>query len=241
MPMHDWTKARPGMFPDFHSSWLTDLKRTLNRGLLPPGYYAMSEQRTSLYGPDVLTLTALPRPVARPDGGGVAVAEPKAARKLVAHGEPVAGRALAIRHASSDRVVAVIEVVSPANKDRPESVGDFAGKVVSLVANGVHVVVVDILPPGRHDPGGLHAVIWQALDADPETAPPPADQPFTLAGYKAARPPVAYLCYTAIGRPLPSVPLFLEDGEFIDVPLEQTYMTNFAELPAALKAVLEPG
>lgn len=241
MPLHDWTRATPGMFPDFHSSWLTDLKRALNAGLLPAGFYAMSEQRASLYGPDVLTLTTNPRPApgSYPGGGnGVAVAEPRTARRLESHAVPTTGRALTVRHAGGERVVAVIEVVSPANKDRPEHVGDFAGKVVSLVRNGVHVVVIDILPPGKHDPDGMHAAIWPGLDTEPEAVAPPPDQPFTFAGYRAAYKPVAYLEYAAVGQSLPDVPLFLDGDVFVNVPLETTYATNHDALPAQLKAVL---
>jgi hypothetical protein len=49
---------------------------------------------------------------------------------------------------------------------------------------------------------------------------------------------VAYLSYAGVGQPLPDVPLFLDDGVFVEVPLEQTYMTSYAELPAELKAAL---
>ena len=238
MPLHDWTRATPGMFPDFHSGWLTDLKRTLNRGLLPPGYYAMAEQRASLYGPDVLTLTARPRPVPPTIGNGVAVAEPRSDRKVVSHALPAAGRAVTIRHAAGERVVAVIEVVSPANKDRPEHVGDFAGKVVALVRGGIHVAVIDILPPGPHDPDGLHGAVWPGLDTEPEASRPPADRPFSFAAYRADDPPTAFLSYVALGQPLPGLSLFLDGGVFVEVPVEQTYMTNYNELPAELKAVL---
>lgn len=240
MPLHDWTRATPGMFPDFHSSWLTDLKRTLNRRL-PAGFYAMAEQRTSLYGPDVLVLTATPRPTPTPHpvgGNGVAVAEPRTARRLASRALPTTGRALTVRHATGNRLVAVIEVVSPANKDRPEHAGDFAGKVAGLVRNGIHVVVIDILPPGRHDPGGLHALIWAGLDDEPEPTAPPPDRPLTFAGYRADVRPVAYLEYGAVGQPLPLVPLYLDGPAFIEVPLEETYLTNYTELPAELKAVL---
>jgi hypothetical protein len=40
MPVHDWTRVRPGTFPDFHGSWMTHLKETLNDSLLPSGYDA---------------------------------------------------------------------------------------------------------------------------------------------------------------------------------------------------------
>lgn len=240
MPLHDWTKATPGMFPDFHSSWLTDLKRSLNAGRLPAGFYAMAEQRTGIYGPDVLTLTANPRPVMPhpASGNGIAVAEPRTARRIESRALPTTGRALTIRHSSGHRVVAVIEVVSPANKDRPEHVGDFAGKVAGLVRNGIHVLVVDILPPGLHDPAGMHAAIWMELDTEPDTASPPPKQPFTFAGYRAADKPVAYLDYAGIGESLPDVPLFLDGDLFVSVPLESTYMTNYGELPDPFKAAL---
>ena len=51
-------------------------------------------------------------------------------------------RAEGVQHGAGDgrrRVVAIIEVVSPRNKDRPESVGDFAGKVAGVVAWGLHM------------------------------------------------------------------------------------------------------
>jgi hypothetical protein len=239
MPLHDWTRATPGMFPDFHSSWLTDLKRTLNRGLLPPGFYAMAEQRASLYGPDVLTFATGPRPQpATHAGNGVALAEPRTARKVVSHAIPTTGRALTVRHAAGKRVVAVIEVVSPANKDRPEHVGDFAGKVATLVGNGVHVAVIDILPPGKHDPAGIPAAIWEGLDTEPEPVGPPPGRPMTFSGFRADVKPIAYLDYAGIGDELPGVPLYLEGDLFVTIPLEQTYLTNYNELPAELKAEL---
>ena len=43
MPVHDWTKVNAGTFYDFHTGWITHLKEALNGGLLPDGYYAMSE------------------------------------------------------------------------------------------------------------------------------------------------------------------------------------------------------
>ena len=45
-----------GIFHDFHHSWIEEIKRSLNRGLLPPDYYALAEQITGNLGLDVLTL-----------------------------------------------------------------------------------------------------------------------------------------------------------------------------------------
>ena len=40
MPIHDWSKVRPGLFHDFHQAWTVSLSSTLNRSVLPPGYFA---------------------------------------------------------------------------------------------------------------------------------------------------------------------------------------------------------
>jgi hypothetical protein len=56
MPVHDWTRVTAGIFHDFHHEWISAIKRALNSGLLPPGYYALAEQIAGGMGPDVLTL-----------------------------------------------------------------------------------------------------------------------------------------------------------------------------------------
>ena len=44
MAVHDWTRVLPGTFRDFRGRWITHLSESLNAGLLPAGYYALSEQ-----------------------------------------------------------------------------------------------------------------------------------------------------------------------------------------------------
>ena len=56
MPIHDWTRVSPNTFHDFHCSWITHLKETLNEECLPRPYHATSEQFCSDVRPDVLTL-----------------------------------------------------------------------------------------------------------------------------------------------------------------------------------------
>src|ERR1043166_4524436 len=63
MPVHDWRKVSPGIFHDFHNTWIGVLRTALNTGILPSDYYAFSEQFAGNVGPDVLTLQA------RPDNG----------------------------------------------------------------------------------------------------------------------------------------------------------------------------
>ncbi len=58
MAVHDWTRVSPGTFHDFHGRWITHLSESLNAGLLPAGYYALSEQPAEDAWPDVLALEA---------------------------------------------------------------------------------------------------------------------------------------------------------------------------------------
>src|SRR5205085_12186105 len=95
MPVHDWTRVSDGTFHDFHYSWVLEIKRALKRGLLPEDYYVMAEQfGGDLGAPDVLTHQA-------------AGTQRDSYARLQ--------RTLVIRHTSNDRIVAMIEVLSPGN------------------------------------------------------------------------------------------------------------------------------
>ena len=243
MPVHDWTRVSAGTFHDFHSSWITHLKESLNAGVLPEGYYAMAEQHAGRVITDILTLEGgeESRPVIH-RGGAATVAEalPKVQRKLVA--SPMAAyraqrRTIAIRHTSGHRVVALLEIVSLANKDRPQSVADFVKKAQAALQHDCHLLIVDLLPPGRHDPQGMHGAIWEAFDPDEATWP--EDKPITLAAYEAATLPEAHLVAVAMGEELPPMPLFLDVGWAVSVPLESTYQTAYHGMPAFWRNVLE--
>lgn len=237
MPVHDWTKADAGVFHDFHNTWLAHLKNTLNGGLLPPGYFAMLDQRADVYIPDIVALGESGRePTAAPAG---VLTEPVAERMTVAKGgrRPRVRERILVRTAR--RVVAVIELVSPSNKDGPKHTREFVAKLADLIESGVHLAVIDLIPPGSADPGGLHPLIWEWLGSNDPADPPPADRPLTFAGYVAGWPPVAYLNYAAAGSALPDVPLYLTGSYYVSLPLESTYVWCYDQMPAVLKAELE--
>jgi hypothetical protein len=56
MPIHDWSRVPHGTFHDFHQSWMVALRNTLNRGVLPRGYFAAVEQRAPTREADLLAL-----------------------------------------------------------------------------------------------------------------------------------------------------------------------------------------
>src|SRR5260370_8961439 len=194
MPVHDWTRVDAGIFHDFHNVWIGALRNVLNGGLLPSGYYAMSEQHAGKYITDVLTLHSGPGPLEPPTSGGLAVAEapPKVRRQMSLSATAKSRRkTLAIRHISGHRLVALLEMVSPANKDRSEHVQEFLDKMDEALGHGIHLLVIDLFPPGRRDPTGMHGAIWDRLGDEPEDLP--AGEPLTLSAYDADIPVTAYL------------------------------------------------
>ncbi|NLY02093.1 MAG: DUF4058 domain-containing protein [Rhodopirellula sp.] len=241
MPVHDWTRVDAGTFHAFHTAWITHLSETLNGGLLPPDYYAMSEQHGGPFILDVLTFqtpTGSPRDAA--PRGGVAVVEspPRVRRKLsLSAGARGTRRTLTIRHVSGHRIIALMEIVSPANKDRPRHVSELTGKIETALMENIHVLLIDIIPPGPHDPQGVHGAVWERFDNEPY--PLPADEPLTLASYVADRRPDAYLEHLTVGSLLAEMPLFLDPDYYINIPLEPTYMAAYRGMPAYWRDVVE--
>ena len=251
MPIHDWTRVTAGTFHDMHVVWLGNLRTALNGGILPPDYYALAEQvAQDVGGPDVLTLHAPAgggrtrrRPV-QDDGegadGGLAVET--APPQLAVHDVAAAPRAVyprrhvVVRHATGDRPVALLEIVSPGNKDRRASVDQFVAKATVALGEGLHLQVIDLFPPGPADPAGLHAAIWADLGGRFD---PPAGRPLTLAAYAAGDPVNCYVEPSAVRMTLTDLPLFLTPVRYVNVPLEATYMAAYAGVPDRWKAVIE--
>lgn len=245
MPVHDWSRVDAGIFHHFHTLWLTELSNALNGGLLPRQFYALAEQHASQFVADVLTLHVSPHgsDLPAPSGiGSTAVAEapPKARRRLVTNGSlRQLRRTLTIRHVSGHRLVALVEIVSPANKDRAVHVEQLATKIDEALRCDVHVLLVDLFAPGTHDPHGMHGAVWDRVDdgqAEPLELPP--DEPFTLASYVAGRRPEAYIEHAGPDRPLPPMPLFLHPDHYITLPLEETYQAAFRGTPEYWRDVL---
>jgi hypothetical protein len=251
MPIHDWTRIPPGIYHDFHGGWIYAMRAALNSGLLPKGYYALAEQTTRTFGPDVPTLhnpaangasNGAPRVEANEPGGvAVATARPKA--QIEAKEEriiPPAGRQLSVRHVSDHQMVAVIELVSPGNKASTSDFDSFVGKARVVLNEGIHLVVIDPFPPTKRDPNGIHAAIWDAMTGKPFTLSP--DKPLTLAAYCSGEDEItAYVDTVAVGEVLPDKPLFLNTERYVNVPLEETYMAAWKTFPAEWRAVLTGG
>lgn len=237
MPIHDWTRVYAGIFHDFHQTWCIRIKERLNT-ILPPEYYSLVEQTAVGVEPDVITLQDRTDDV-DPSGGGVAtLATPKT--RFVAELGNLAPRrknTVAVRHVSDDRVVAVIELVSPGNKESNRAMRAFVDKAVDLLAKGVHLLIVDLFPPTPRDPRGIHSVISEEL-AGVEFIPPEGE-PLTAVAYEAVIPPKAYIEPLRVGGTLPDMPVFLRPGVHVLLPLEETYTSAYEAVPLRWRRVID--
>ena len=242
MPIHDWTRVQAGTFHNFYHAWITFLTNALNRGVLPPGLIAMSEQITGRPVPDVVTLqTGEPRRRPGDSRGGVMVAPSPPSARLVQKVERVnyAKRKdrVVIRHGLGP-VVAMIELVSPGNKDSANALRSFVTKSCDILNQGIHLVIVDLFPPTVRDPQGLHKAIWDEFEDVPFASLP--DKPLTVASYVGGDSPTAYVESVGVGDELPAIPLFLsEDEDYVPCPLEATYREAWAALPPFLQELVE--
>lgn len=245
MPVHDWSRVDAGIFHHFHHYWISAISVQLN-GQLPSEYYALAEQFAGGFGPDVLTLQSRTKAKSRrslkekdePDGGGaVLLARPKTRLSGEAEFYRHKQKRVAVRHVSDDRVIAVVEIVSPGNKSSRAAVRAFLDKAVELLQNGVHLLLIDLFPPTPRDPNGLHSLIWANVTNRQEESD--SDKPLTMVSYEAGDVLRYFAEPVAVGDKLETMPLFLEPNAHIDVPLESTYAAAFAAVPRRWRDELE--
>jgi hypothetical protein len=238
MPIHDWTRVRANRFHHFHQTWLPLLAGALNQGVLPPGYVALAEQITSGPEPDVVALDSLQR------GGedqhiGLALQEApiRATLQLQAEATTYARKASRIKISHPDGVViAVMEIVSPGNKDSKHAIRSFVRKSVGFLRAGIHLLIVDLFPPTKRDPQGVHKLIWDHIHEEELTLP--AQKPLTLAAYSAGATLRAFVEPVAVGQSLPDMPIFLLPDRYVLAPLEATYTAAWNLFPDLLKTSL---
>lgn len=247
MPIHDWTRVPAGIFHHFHHAWIERIHEALNGGLLPDDYYALAEQVAAGVGPDVLTLQA--RDLATNGAGAGATGrgsgsttliEPKARFRVSC--EEILQRKrkskIVIRHVSDDRIIAILEILSPGNKAGKAAFREFIEKVIHLLNQGIHLLLIDLFPPTPRDPQGIHRAIWQEI-SDNEHCELPTDKPLTLAAYECDLGTIGHIEPVAVGDVLPNMPLILAPRSAVEVPLEATYQAAFAVLPRRWQRELE--
>ena len=207
----------------FHGAWAAATARLLNAGGLPPGYYAVPFLDRD--GPVEIDVAALESPdpaVGTGDGW-----QPDAPGVTVAVEWPPADdvRVEVLSDDGDPRLAAAVEFVSPRNKDRPKAREAFAAKCAGYLGRGCGLVVVDVVTTRRAD---LHADLLAALGGEPPTELWPS---LSAVAYRAGPDRLqAWPTPLDLGRPLPTVPLWLAPDLPVRLDLDAGYAAACADL-----------
>ena len=139
------------------------------------------------------------------------------------------------------RLVAAVEIVSPANKDRPEHRRMFVAKCAALLQQHVSVVIVDVVTLRDFN---LYAQLLEMLELqDPSLSVPPQSQyavacrhgdfhnkDFHNKEFHNKRLLETWNHPLELGQPLPRLPLWLTDTFAVTLDLEESYEQTCRDL-----------
>lgn len=218
-----------------HGGWPMEIVRTLF-DLLPPGYQAEPKiNHSAPFEVDIATVRGEEFATDDGDGGGgtatLAVKSPTftAETDLTELDEY---EVLIFDESRSRTLVAAIELVSPANKNRRAAREQFNNKVAALLRQDVCVAIVDIVTLHR---ANLYVELLAHLGhTDPAVAAPHDTYAVTLRGRKPPPPRShktpkqpgrldAWYFPLPLGQPLPTIPLWLSPTLRVELPLEPNY------------------
>ncbi len=176
--------------------------------------------------------------ISRALNGGILPASCYALPEQLAVGiGPATAKVVTVRHVSRHQVVAMVEIVSPGNKNDQNGLDAFVRKARETLAAGVHVLFIDLFPPSVRDPQGIHRAVWG--DDRGSGFALPADKSLTCVSYIGGAGPQAFVEFCAVGDALPEMPLFLTPEEYVAVRLEATYQSAWDGMPAFWRDVLQ--
>jgi hypothetical protein len=220
MPLHDWTD-RTG-WEGLHIFWMTEIARAL-RAELPPGYRAV------IGSSPLVAVGAVP---VKPDVAVTNGTAPHAPPTAAPAPAPVPDVEVAVAMLEEDtsvqverdgRLVAVVELVSPRNKDRPTAREQYAARYLSYLRAGVHTLIVDVhrRPLGFSFPQLIAASLGQELPAPVA----PSVVSYRVGGPAATGGRMLAVWHHALvlGEPLPRMPLALTVDDLVMIDLEPTY------------------
>ena len=122
------------------------------------------------------------------------------------------------------RLVAVVELISPSNKDRPDHRSAFVGKCAALLEKGISVAIIDPVTT-RHF--NLYAELLELIgQSDPTLGEDPPPEYAAVCRFVGKRGAVRFRSWShrlAVGHPLPTLPLWLTEDFAVPLELEATY------------------
>lgn len=122
------------------------------------------------------------------------------------------------------KLVAAVELVSPSNKDRPDTRQAFIAKCTALLHQQVSVILVDVVTTRASN---LYTELLTFLgQADSSSTTEPSS--IYAVACRGTRPRQRWLLETwyrplTVGQPLPTLPLWLPDDRAVTLDLEASY------------------
>ena len=241
MPLRDhFTEKIPKRFrwEGFHSAWSVTMMRHLNRGLLPPGYHAEPRVRLGTQAEvDVGTREEgfiSIQDVSQGSDGLIAVYSPP--RPALTFETDLSQEDLFEIQVFDDELgenlVSAIELISPGNKDRPQSRHEFVVKCASLLKANVSVVLIDIVT-NRH--ANLFKDLIKYLEIR-DLAHPLQEHIYCCSllprGSNGHAKVDVWPELLQVGAVLPKLPLWLRDDLPVPLDLEFTYEETCGDLRA---------
>ncbi len=213
----------------FHTIWAVAIAGRLN-ATLPRRYVATVQ--THLGRRVEADVAEFELPLAPEDeprngtGGGVAVQTwaPPAVTSVLPAVFPDDIQVKVIDQMDSMRLVAVIELISPGNKDRPEARRAFGAKCAAYLQRGVGLVAVDTVTSRRFN---LHNDFVRVTGLPEQFAMPDDVWLYATAYRPARRHDINEIDFwavpLAVGGALPLLPLALKGTRAVPFDLEATY------------------
>lgn len=208
-----------------HSAWATVIAQHLNDTLLPKEFVALPHVRLGTAVEIDVAAFQQRQPAAVPTSPQAWAPVKPAWSVPVEWDERDVFEVRVYRQEGGPRLVGAVELVSPANKDRPGHRQTFAGKWAGYLRQGVGLVVVDVVTD-RCD--SLHQELVSLLELNGSA--PFAAELYAVSYRTVALPAGSRLDMwpesLAVGRALPTLPLWLGEELPIRLDLESTYQTT---------------
>jgi hypothetical protein len=213
-----------------HGAWAEAIALHLNQELLPERYYAEARVKFGARVEiDVAAFEEEGREVAH-EGNVALWAPPRPAATVALNFDvPDLFEVQIFTDQEGPQLVAAIELVSPANKDRPSNRRMFAVKCASYLQDGVSVMIVDVVTQRK---GNLHADLLKLLKVA-ESVPTQKPNDLYATAYRTrsvgkSQQLDVWAETLTLGNPLPTLPLWIDAERSLPVDLEQSYQTACA-------------
>jgi hypothetical protein len=235
MPLLDHFKAplsvmRP--WEGIHGNWATKIADQLNLGVLPPDYVAISQVTV---GGQVEVDVGTFHEATSPGNGPVATAVWAPPRPTLSAtlelSTPDVYEIGVFQEMGGPQLRAAIELVSPRNKDRPQSRHAFAVKCAAYLHRRVSLIVIDVVTERQSN---MHTELVNVLQAAPSLEWRSTTNLYAVAYQLRATPANSVLEVwpesLQIGAALPAMPLWLSNDLCVPLRLEESYQATCASL-----------